>query len=40
MRKNAKTKFEFNRGLGVVGRSDVRIDESYQCKIASITKRW
>ena len=36
--KNAKTKFEFNRGLGVVGRSEAKIDESFQYKIASITK--
>ena len=36
--KNAKSKFEFNRGLGVVGRSEAEIDESFQYKIASITK--
>ena len=36
--KNANTGFEFNEGVGVVGRNETKIDASYQYKIASITK--
>jgi len=36
--KNNKTGFEFNQGVGIVGRNGTKINASYQYKIASITK--
>ncbi len=36
--KNSKTGFEFNKGIGVIGRSETKIDKTFQYKIASITK--
>ncbi|GAA4276546.1 serine hydrolase domain-containing protein [Aquimarina mytili] len=36
--KNEKTGFEFNHGVGSVGRNNTAIDYSYQYNVASITK--
>jgi len=36
--KNEATGFEIHKGIGTIGRNDIKIDEEYQYNIASITK--
>jgi D-alanyl-D-alanine carboxypeptidase len=36
--KNETTGFEIHKGIGTIGRNDIKIDEEYQYNIASITK--
>ncbi len=36
--KNSDTQFRFNKGLGVVGRDNTPVDDSFQYNVASITK--